>query len=494
MKKIKLKSLIDPTADNIDDIYGNIVEELNLNKKAESNKQINSLLNKAKQNPQSVKKVKDNDLLLSMTKRLNLVETQLKEANNKLKLKDLEINKLKNQITDLKEQITENENSKEENDYCENCIKLNKIIDHQSEYITKLYTFLQENGITIVKSAIDKKSKEELETKLKSLEHDLNKLNIDNGENEILNKDKGTNPDDYDQLKLPRTIDIKTIIRRIDEMNSLIYENEGQNSKFETEDGKIFKLKQRKELLISFYKNGLIIEGYQFFPYQSENASKILQDILDGYSPFILKERYPHGVLMKVENHCKFDYDSNNKNNDNVKSVNDPKVQKYLSGKEFVNLFPEKIIKNGNVLNIREDMEKLLKINKNEKSEFDDNQNEFDLFDKKEKDKINEKDISKIQIKIVTIDKTITVNAKKNSDINSLFDFVKKYTNDNLKKVSPTLKVNNISDYGFIMAYPFKLITYENKKDKKSISTLEQLGLFPSIFITFDTLSKYQKK
>ena len=129
MKKIKLKSLIDPTADNIDDIYGNIVEELNLNKKAESNKQINSLLNKAKQNPQSVKKVKDDDLLLSMTKRLNLVET---------KLKDLEINKLKNQITDLKEQITENENSKEENDYCENCIKLNKIIDHQSEYITKI--------------------------------------------------------------------------------------------------------------------------------------------------------------------------------------------------------------------------------------------------------------------------------------------------------------------------------------------------------------------
>ena len=64
MKKIKLKSLIDPTADNIDDIYGNIVEELNLNKKAESNKQINSLLNKAKQNPQSVKKVKDDDLLL----------------------------------------------------------------------------------------------------------------------------------------------------------------------------------------------------------------------------------------------------------------------------------------------------------------------------------------------------------------------------------------------------------------------------------------------
>ena len=65
MKKIKLKSLIDANADNIDDIYGNIVEELNLNKKAESNKQINSLLNKAKQNPQAVKKVNDKEIKYS---------------------------------------------------------------------------------------------------------------------------------------------------------------------------------------------------------------------------------------------------------------------------------------------------------------------------------------------------------------------------------------------------------------------------------------------
>ena len=272
-------------------------------------------------------------------------------------------------------------------------------------------------------------------------------------------------------------------------MNNLIYDTEGSNSKFESEDGKIFKLKQKKELLISFYKNGLIIEGYQFFPYESENASKILQDILDGYSPFILKERYPHGVLMKVENHCKFNYDNNN---NKINSINDPKEQKVLSGKEFVNLFPEKIIKNGKVLNIREDMEKLLNINNVEREKNEIEKNEFDLFDKK--DKIDDKEISKIQIKIITINKTITVNAKKNSDINTLFDFVKKFTNDNLRKVSPTLKVNNISDYCFVMAYPFKLITYENKKDKKNISTLEQLGLFPSIFITFDTLSKYQKK
>ena len=60
-------------------------------------------------------------------------------------------------------------------------------------------------------------------------------------------------------------------------MNNLIYDTEGSNSKFESEDGKIFKLKQKKELLISFYKNGLIIEGYQFFLFYQINQIHFFQ-------------------------------------------------------------------------------------------------------------------------------------------------------------------------------------------------------------------------
>ena len=70
-------------------------------------------------------------------------------------------------------------------------------------------------------------------------------------------------------------------------------------------------VKHKKEILISFYKNGLIIEGYQFFPYESDASQKIIQDIIDGYSPYILHERYPNGVLMKVENHVKSLYEPN---------------------------------------------------------------------------------------------------------------------------------------------------------------------------------------
>ena len=503
MKKIKLKSLVDPSSDNIEDIYSNICNELNLGIKQDKklmkqieSKQKNQNIKPPSKVPISNKKT-DDDLILSMTKRLNLVEQNLKDANYKLKQKDDEILKLKQRIKELeKKQNTSKKDDDEVNEMnCENCIKMNKIIEHQNEYITKLYNFMNENGILISKSAVNPKSQEEIQKKLKSLEYELNKLNIDNGEEEPLEVDKSTSSA-YDKSLLPKTIDIKVLARRIEEMNAIIYEEQGSNAEFESEDGKIFKLKQRKEILISFYKNGLIIEGYQFFPYESEQSQKIIQDIIDGYSPYILHERYPHGVLMKVENHVKIVYEPNqiNISSKNIKDLKDPGEQKYMSPKEFVNIFPNKVIKNGNILNIKEDMEKVLGIKNSNKEKNSDNEAEvtdFNLYDIKNT-RIKQEDLCKLKIKVVTVDKTINVNIPKNRHINELFDFVKNYVNENLKKVSITLKINNISDYGFIMTFPFKILNYEKNVNK--VNTLEKCGLFPSLFITFDVLSKYQQK
>ena len=503
MKKIKLKSLVDPTADNIDDIYSNICNELNLGIKSDK-KLIKQIETKQKypnsKTPSKItisNKKTDDDLILSMTKRLNLVEQNLKDSNNKLKQKDEEILKLKQKIKELeKKQLSSKDDDDEENEIkCENCIKMNRIIEHQNEYITKLYNFMNENGILISKSAVDPKSQEEIQKKLKNLEYELNKLNIDNGEEEPIEVDKSTSSL-YDKSLLPKTIDIKVLARRIEEMNAIIYEEQGSNAEFESEDGKIFKLKQKKEILISFYKNGLIIEGYQFFPYESEASQKIIQDIIDGYSPYILHERYPHGVLMKVENHVKIIYEPNktNNNNKNIKDLKDPGEQKYLSPKEFVNIFPNKVIKNGNILNIKEDMEKFLGIKSNNNIQNNINEKEeteFNLYDDLN-NKVKQEDLCKLKIKVLTVDKTINVNIPKNRNINELFDFVKNYVNENLKKVSPTLKINNISDYGFIMTFPFKIITYDKKINKEN--TLEKCGLYPSLFITFDVISKYQQK
>ena len=493
MKKIKLKSLIETKSNNnIDDIYSNILKELNLGINNDKNlmKQLETKTkNKNSKTPYKISvsnKKSDEDLLLSMTKRLNIVEHNLKDSNIKLMKKEEEIKILNKRIKEL-EKEKERKGNVDDNNICENCIKMNKIIENQNEYITKLYNFMKENGILISKSAVDEKSQEEINKKLKNLEYELNKLNK---ENEEENKENENNS--YDKSLLPKTIDIKVLARRIDEMNAIIYEEQGSNAEFESEDGKIFKLKHKKEILISFYKNGLIIEGYQFFPYESETSQKIIQDIIDGYSPYILYERYPHGVLMKVENHVKSLYEPNKLEdipNKNIKNLNDPGEQKYLSPKEFVNIFPNKIIKNGNILNIKEDMENILNINDKNISEKE--ENEFDLYDKENKEIKNE-DLCKLKIKVVTVDKTINVNIPKNKHINELFDFIKKYVNNNLKKISSTLKINNISDYGFIMTFPFKILFYDKTINKEN--TLEKYGLYPSLFITFDVISKYQKK
>ena len=485
MKKIKLKSLVDRTSNtNIDDIYSDICKELGINN--DKNNIIKQIESKTKNSKTPLKysvpiKKNDEDLLLSMTKRLNIVEQNLKEANLKLKKKDEEIIKLNIKIKEL-EKIKKEKEKENLNITCENCIQLNKIIEQQNEYITKLYNFMKENGILISKSIVDPKSQEVINKKLKDLQNELNELNM---ENEYENNE-------YDKSLLPKTIDIKVLERRIDEMNAIIYEEQGNNAQFESEDGKIFKLKQKKEILISFYKNGLIIEGYQFFPYESETSQKIIQDIIDGYSPYILHDRYPHGVLMKIENHVKILYEPNI--NKNIKNLNDPGEQTYMSPKEFVNIFPNKIIKNGNILNIKEDMEKILNINKDESKNKDNSkneENEFNLYDEKNKE-IKDEDLCKLKIKVVTVDKIINIKIPKNKHINELFDFVKKYVNDNLKKISSTLKINNINDYGFIMTFPFKILFYDKNKNKEN--TLDKYGLYPSLFITFDVISKYQHK
>ena len=70
-----------------------------------------------------------------MTKRLNIIEKNLKESNIKLIKKDEEIKNLKMKIKELeKEKEKSNCENKEENIICQNCIKLNKIIDNQNEY------------------------------------------------------------------------------------------------------------------------------------------------------------------------------------------------------------------------------------------------------------------------------------------------------------------------------------------------------------------------
>lgn len=441
-----------------------------------------TILNKEKS---SLKK--DEDFIITLTKRLNNVELELKE--NKYKVKELnEENQIfKKEIEKLrieKELIK----SKYNTDFkCSNCPKLKKHIKKLDDYISELKEFIKDQGFVIMNNSPSSSQDDRLEsitTKIKNLANELN-ISVDLDKNEDLCEYEEDSELSELERKIPQEIDINIISKRVDEMNHLIYK-EG-NSIFEMDNDKIFKLKQVKDVNIFFYKNGIIIEGFNFYTFNSIEAKRILHDILDGYSPYIMKQSYPDGAILKVVNNLHKEFDGKEKLCNNVKSISDPKLKhKKISGEEFLNKFPEKVIKDGKIFNIREDMQKFIITKDN---------NEYNLEQDEQYIKCTKDDsclvgqICKLKIKLNLVDKIVNFNISKNENFSVLFDYIKILINSNPKaKFIKKFMIDKIEDWVLYTTYPFKIFKYDE------LNNLEDNGLYPTHFLIFEEHKNLNKK
>ena len=100
------------------------------------------------------------------------------------------------------------------------------------------------------------------------------------------------------QYRLPTEIDIGTIQRRAEELNSGLH-SEGMGTEIYQENG-VHKFRKAEGLPMGFFSNGIAIKGYKFFPYKSKESLQILGDLVDGYFPYVLKAKFPNGVFLKV--------------------------------------------------------------------------------------------------------------------------------------------------------------------------------------------------
>ena len=106
---------------------------------------------------------------------------------------------------------------------------------------------------------------------------------------------------------LPPEIDTEILTRRIEELNFIAEKNRVVNK------GGVHRIEHHDELRIWFFKNGLVMKGFPFYPYHAKEAQSVLSDILDGYFPYDLKKKYPEGVpLLPVDNTDEV-YDPNRK-------------------------------------------------------------------------------------------------------------------------------------------------------------------------------------
>lgn len=251
-----------------------------------------------------MKKTSEGDLFLSMTKRLNTVEKQYREEKEKNKILQEELNNLKKLFENNPSLSVDNLN-----EICRECIKLKNQINNLKNYVTELKEFISEKGFV------------------------------------CLTNNQETFEEDYDlnceQRQIPKEIDINIVSKRIEEMNFLTIKD-GNSSNFEKDSDGVFKLKFQKELKFFFYKDGLVIETYKFYNYNSIEAKRILHDILDGYIPYILQSAYPKGILLKVVNCLHKNFSS--EEDFNVKNLNTPKVKSPMTGDKFLEIFPEKFI------------------------------------------------------------------------------------------------------------------------------------------------------
>ena len=93
---------------------------------------------------------------------------------------------------------------------------------------------------------------------------------------------------------VPSEIDTEVLSSRIEELNFI-----AEKQRLATVAPGIKGFQQVDPVPIFFFANGLMIKGMPFYPYYSKQAQSVLSDILDGYFPYDLKEKYPEGVPLK---------------------------------------------------------------------------------------------------------------------------------------------------------------------------------------------------
>lgn len=122
------------------------------------------------------------------------------------------------------------------------------------------------------------------------------------------------------------------------------------------------KRKPREKIPIGFYKNGVLLKGFPFFPYGGSDAQNVILDILDGFSPSILRHQHPSGVTLGLVDQSKEMY-TGSASKETIMTVEgiDKAGLNPKSKEQFINQFSQKIITaNGNILNLRDEVSKRL--------------------------------------------------------------------------------------------------------------------------------------
>ena len=131
---------------------------------------------------------------------------------------------------------------------------------------------------------------------------------------------------------MPKEIDTEVLTKRIEELNFIAEKQRIVKNR----DG-LHQFRKHDDVLIFFFKNGLVVKGFPFYPYSVKEAQSVLSDILDGYFPYDLKKKYPDGVPLRPVDCTDEEYTEKTKTNPKFRVFGDlEKDTEAMSKDEFL--------------------------------------------------------------------------------------------------------------------------------------------------------------
>lgn len=264
-------------------------------------------------------KNKDQDLLTVMASRLAKLEDTIQALKVEASYKEKEQGK-----TELKyKKDVERLES-------ENCLLKDQI--HQME------TFLNDYGLVWVGT-----TSEEIE----QLSNNMNPPDATQSEDVY---QEGVDEVQISQLK----VDMEKIKHNIGELNILAGEGKAEV----VTKGGMRRLKEPDPVSLTFYSNGFVLLEGPFRPYNVPSSLPFIKDIMDGYFPYELKEKYPDGVPFKLIDRSSELYlpkqpFSGTRLDNNIHSLNSL-TNRHQTKEDFLKKLPTTVVRNGRVIDIRQ--------------------------------------------------------------------------------------------------------------------------------------------
>uniref|UniRef100_A0A3P9CW25 UBX domain-containing protein 11 n=1 Tax=Maylandia zebra TaxID=106582 RepID=A0A3P9CW25_9CICH len=160
-------------------------------------------------------------------------------------------------------------------------------------------------------------------------------------------------------------INFDLVLQRIRELNVLL--GEGESFVQMTATGA--QLAKKDPIPLRLYRNGIVMFDGPFRSYQEHSTQQCMQDLMDGYFPSELQERFPDGVPFELHDRRYEEFNSRlpwETFPGKGQAVCGDKDESKLTTDQFLNKLPKLVVKAGRVIDIRNSLRAKLQVSRRE--------------------------------------------------------------------------------------------------------------------------------